>query len=92
MIEINKRNTKDRCELRSNSINKGSKISQWRHSGVFIVNFENTLHLFQGFLLLTLNRCFLRSAFQVTYKEKTTGVLYKQVSRKCVMNKDSQNL
>ena len=28
---------------------------QWRHSGVFIVNFEHILHLVLVFLLLTLN-------------------------------------
>ena len=28
----------------------------WRHSGVFIVNFENISHLFLVLLLLTLNK------------------------------------
>ena len=30
--------------------------SLWRHSGVFIVNFDHVSHLFLVFLLLTLSR------------------------------------
>ena len=35
---------------------KTSEQRHWRGSGVFIVNFEHILHLFQVFLLLTLNK------------------------------------
>ena len=35
--------------------NKGTKMTPWRRSGVFIVNFEHILHLDLEFLQLTLN-------------------------------------
>ena len=35
--------------------NKTPERRQWRHSDVFIVNFEHILHLVLLFLLLTLN-------------------------------------
>ena len=36
--------------------NKDTRTTQWRLSGVFIVNFKLILHLVLVFLLLTLNR------------------------------------
>ena len=38
---------------------KTPKRRQWRHSGVFIFNFEHILHLFLVVLLLTLNKYML---------------------------------
>ena len=38
---------------------KTPKRRQWRHSGVFIFNFEHILHLFLVILLLTLNKYML---------------------------------
>ena len=35
--------------------NKDTKTTQWRRSGVFIVNFEHISHLVLVFLLLTWN-------------------------------------
>ena len=48
-------------------------IPDWRHSGVFIVNFEHISHLFLGFLLLTLNKQMLRGIIILkSTKEKET--------------------
>ena len=40
------------------TLKKGVKYVQrhWRHSGVFIINFEHISNLFQVFLLLILNK------------------------------------
>ena len=43
--KVNCRNTRTRCEI----------ASQWRRSGVFIVNFEHISQLLLVFMLLTLN-------------------------------------
>ena len=44
------------CEVFSKLTIKTPEPSRWRRSGVFIVNFENILHLFLVFLSLTLNK------------------------------------
>ena len=36
--------------------NKDTKMTPWRRSGVFIVNYEHISHLVLVFLLLTVNR------------------------------------
>ena len=43
------------CEIRSKLKIKTLERRQWRLSGVFIVNFEQILHLVLVFILLTLN-------------------------------------
>ena len=48
MFKVNNINTRLRCEIRS-------KLSHWRRSGIFIVNFEHISHFVLVFLLLTLN-------------------------------------
>ena len=48
--------TSKRCEIRSKLTIKTSERSDWRRSGVFIVNFELISFLFLVFLLLTLNK------------------------------------
>ena len=48
-------------------------IPVWRHSGVFIVDFEHISHLSLGFLLLTLNKQMLRGIIILkSTKEKET--------------------
>ena len=58
LLKVNKRNTRTRWEICSELTIKTQERRQWRHSGVFIVNFEHISHLIQVFvnlLLLTLN-------------------------------------
>ena len=55
LLKVNNRNTRTRCEKSSKLAIKTPERLQWRHSGVFIVNFEHILHLFLVFLLITLN-------------------------------------
>ena len=56
MLKVNNRNTRTRCEICSKLIMKPPERRQWRHSGVFIVNFEHISHLVLVFPMLTLNR------------------------------------
>ena len=53
LFKVNSRNTRKNFEICSNL---SVKASEWRRSGVFIVNFEHISHLFLVFLLLTLNK------------------------------------
>ena len=55
-FKVNNRNTRTRCEICSKLIIKTPERRHWRHSGVFIVNFEHISHLVLVFLLLTLTR------------------------------------
>ena len=42
------------------------KVNNRRHSGIFIVSFEHISHLFQVFLLLTLNKLMLAGQWVAT--------------------------
>ena len=55
LLKINSENTKTSCEICSKLLIKTPEQRQWRHSDVFIINFEHILHLFLVLLLLTLN-------------------------------------
>ena len=55
-FKVNNRNTGIRCEICSKLAIKTLERRQWRHSGVFIVNFEHISYLALVLLLLTLNR------------------------------------
>ena len=55
LLKVNNRNTRTRCEICSKLTIKTPEWRQRHRSGVFIVNFEHTLHLVLLFLLLTLN-------------------------------------
>ena len=55
MLKVNKRNIRTGCEICSKLTIKTPEQRQWRHSGVFIVNFEYIADLVLVFLLLTLN-------------------------------------
>ena len=56
MFKVNNRNTTARCEICSKLTKKTPERRQWRHSRVFIVNFEYISHLALVLLLLTLSR------------------------------------
>ena len=55
LLKVNNRNTRTRCETRSEFTIKTPERRQWPRSGVFIVNFEHISYLVLVFLLLTLN-------------------------------------
>ena len=50
-------NALKRCKIGSKLTIKIPERCLWRRSGVFIINFEHTSHLFLLFLLLTFSRC-----------------------------------
>ena len=56
LLKVNNRNTRARFELCSMLTIKTLERCHWRHSGVFIVNFEHISHLVLVFLLSTLSR------------------------------------
>ena len=56
LFKVNNRNTRKRWEISSKLTIKTPERHHWRRSGFFIVNFEHISHLFQVFLLLTLNK------------------------------------
>ena len=56
LFKVSNRNTRTRCEIGSKLTIKTPERRQWRHSGVFIVNFEHISHLALVLLLLTLRR------------------------------------
>ena len=55
LLKVNNRNSRTRCEICSKLTIKIPERRQWRRTGIFIINFEHTSHLFLLFLLLTLN-------------------------------------
>ena len=46
LFQVNNRSTRNWCEICSELTIKKLEWCQWRHSGVFIVNFEHTSHHF----------------------------------------------
>ena len=56
LLKVNNGNTRKRCEMCSELTMKIPERRQWRHSGIFIFNFEHILHLSLVFPLLTLSR------------------------------------
>ena len=56
LLKVSNRNTTTRCEISSKLAIKTPERTQWRRSGVFIVNFEHISDLVIVFLLLTLSR------------------------------------
>ena len=55
LLKVNNRNTRARCKICSKLTIKTHERGHWRHSGVFIVNFENISHLNLVFQLSTFN-------------------------------------
>ena len=66
LFKVNNRSTRKRCEICSKSTIKTSERRHWRHSGVFIVNFEHISPHFLLFLLLTLNKYLLAGSILET--------------------------
>ena len=61
LCSVNNGNTKKRCEIRSKLKTKKLERRQWRHSGVFNINFEHISHLFLVFILrLWARKCYLQ--------------------------------
>ena len=58
---------------------KTPKQLQWRRSGVFIVNFEQVLHLFLLFLLSTVNMLILRNNMKECHQTATSGITCQQI-------------
>ena len=56
LLKVNNENTWTMHEMCSNLTIKTPERRQWRHSGVFIVNFEKISWIVQVFPLLTLNK------------------------------------
>ena len=56
LFKVTNRSIRKTCEICSKLTIKTPEPSQWRPSGVFIVNFEHISHLFLGLLLVTLNK------------------------------------
>ena len=50
------KNTRTRCKICSKLTIKKPEQGQWRHFGVFLINFEHISHFVLVFLLLTMNR------------------------------------
>ena len=55
ILKVNNANTRKRCEICSKLPLKTPDRFYWRHSGIFIVNFEHISHLSLMFVLLTFN-------------------------------------
>ena len=55
MFKVDNRNTRTRCEICSKLTVKTPERRNWRRSGVFILNFEHTIHINLVLLLLTLS-------------------------------------
>ena len=56
LFKVNNRNTRKMCEIYSKLTIKTPERRRVRRSCVSVVNFEQILHIFLVFLLLTLNR------------------------------------
>ena len=56
ILKVNKRNSRTRCEIFSNSTKKTTERCYWRRSCVFVVNFEHISHFVLVFLLLILKK------------------------------------
>ena len=56
LCKVNNRNSRTKCEICSKLTIKTPKQRQWRHSSVFIVNYEHISHLSPMFLLMTLRK------------------------------------
>ena len=56
LFKVKNRNNRTTCKICSKLITKTPEQHHWRHSGVFIVNFEQISHIILMFPLLTLNK------------------------------------
>ena len=60
LLKVSNRKTRIRCEIYSKLTIKTPERRQWRHSGIFIVNFEHISHFVLVIPLLTLNTLHMR--------------------------------
>ena len=65
LFKVYNRNTRKRCEICLKLTIKTPEGCHWLNSSVFIVNFENTSHLFLVFLL---NTVFLQCFYSIDFK------------------------
>ena len=65
LFKVNNREARKKCEICSEVTIKTPEWRHWRHSGVFIVNFEHISYLFLVFLLLTWNKQMLAGVLPV---------------------------
>ena len=63
MFKVNNKNIIGKCGICSKLTIIISEWCHWRHSSVFIINFEHISHRFLVFLLLTLNKQMLAGRF-----------------------------
>ena len=68
MFKVSSRNTRAWCEICSKLTVKTPERRHWRHSGVFVVNFEQISHPVLVFLLLAL-KMLLPAGLSETYLE-----------------------
>ena len=85
-FKVNNLDTRKKCEICSKLKIKRAERRHWRHSGVFIVNFEHISPLFLVFLLLTLNRQILLGYHKKKFAMSTMsniddGILCENYSR-----------
>ena len=78
LFKVNSRNARERCEINSKLSIKTSEWCQWRHSGVFIVNFEHISHFFLVFVFLTLNWKMFFGEWRQLTKAATGVILWKK--------------
>ena len=81
LFKFNNRNTKMRCEICSKLTIKKSERRQWSRSGVFIVNFEDILHLILHYYCYyfqsqQLNVCQQRELLPSNFKTLSLFFLY----------------
>ena len=79
LFKVNNRSTRKRCYKCSDLTLKAPERRGWRRSGVFIVNFEHTLHLFLMFLLLILKSNCLLGSFYMTKIRQISSVPYGRI-------------
>ena len=56
MFKCNNRNSRTRCEICSKLVIKTPERRDWRHSGVFIVNFEHIFTLCSSIYIVNLEQ------------------------------------
>ena len=86
MFKVNNRNTRRRRGICSKLTIKTPERRHWRHSGVFVVNFEYISHLVLVFLLLTLSN--QMPAGQMSLMQRLALTLLQAVTAK-VCKKDT---
>ena len=58
LLKVDNKNTRAGCEICSKLAIKTPERRRWRHSGVFIVNFEHISHLVLVFFIVNFEHVF----------------------------------